>query len=305
MVRPDAHTNWIGQGAPAWTQQFGSGLNYVHADTDGNGVVDELDFGAIKANYVLPVPQGNDTTIGNQGVPLFIDFPNQNYQVGDTVVISVYLGTPQLPASSIYGIAFSIDYDNTVIDSGSVTVNYSNSWLGNYGMDLYAVDQDFFLSGQIDIGMTRVDHTTVAGYGLIADITVMIDDITGKKETEEITIGLKNISLIDMAGQPLPVKSSSAKVNISLSNEELFTRSEDRLKIYPNPSQGLTTFSVEGLIHGESSITIRDIQGREMISGSKQLRNDIYLDLSTLSPGLYLAEWKNKHQKIIKKFTIE
>ena len=304
MVRPDAHTNWIGQGAPAWAQSFGSGLNYVHADTDGDGEVDFDDFLAIESNYFQPVTNG-DSVIGTQGVAFYIDSINGNYQAGDTINIPVYLGTSLAPADSIYGIAFSINYDPNLIDSGSVQVSYANSWLGNEGVDLAAVSKDFYDHGQIDIGITRIDHNTVNGFGLVADITVMIDDITGKKDFKEFVIELAHVSLIDITGKSLPVQSSSGKIQISLNNQEL-TSDQEVFQVYPNPTDGMTTFEVSPRYTSRSSkLRITDLQGRliQEISNDFQYRFD--LDLSSLPDGIYLAEWSNEFTKTVKKFAIK
>ncbi|MEO1451717.1 MAG: hypothetical protein AAFV07_19465, partial [Bacteroidota bacterium] len=51
--RANASLNWTGQPSVDWTDTLPGGINFKHADTDGNGVVNTADTVAINLNYGL------------------------------------------------------------------------------------------------------------------------------------------------------------------------------------------------------------------------------------------------------------
>lgn len=305
-IRPDAHTNWIGQGAPAWSQTFGTGVNYVHSDTDGDGMVGLTDFQAIGVNYFTPNTGPGNSPSQPMGVPLFVDFPTSSFQPGDTFTAPVILGTADLLADSVYGIAFSIAYSTGLIDSGSVIVSYDTSWLGNIHVDMEAVDKDFYFSGQVDIGISRINQIAVSGYGRIADITVMIDDITGKKEgVEEVAVRIENVSLIDKNGNSIPVNNEGSKFFISLSNDDDLRNEQVDFTLSPNPATGLVRIQTKDNSLRESTLSILDMNGNLIEQSVHRGTNTIEKDLSVLPAGIYLCELKNHLGRRVKKLIIQ
>ncbi|MEZ4774981.1 MAG: T9SS type A sorting domain-containing protein [Bacteroidia bacterium] len=301
MVRPDAHTNFIGQGAPAWTQAFASGLNYVHSDTDGDGVVDANDFFAIGKNYFNPVQSPGGSPVVTEGIPIYVVFPQGNFEPGDIVTGAIMLGTEAQPADSVYGIAFSLAYDGAIVDSGSVIVSYDSSWLGNLHVDLEAIDKDFYLDGQVDVGITRTNHLAVAGYGRIADITIMIDDITGKKEgLEDIGIQIERISLVDKAGVSIPVSNVSSHSVISLANDRQIDKSSI-FKVFPNPVHTLMYVETDLPFWEKSTLRMRDIQGKVWHQSEINSATKFKLDISTLPAGMYLVELEHAAGREVQK----
>ncbi|MEZ4825716.1 MAG: T9SS type A sorting domain-containing protein [Bacteroidia bacterium] len=286
MIRPDAHTNFIGQGAPAWQQVFSSGINFVHADTDGNGLVDEDDFYAVGANYTGPVNTPGGSVIAFDGIPVYIDWPAGNYQPGDTIRGAIMVGTEESPADSVYGISFSIMYDPAFVDSAFVS--YDSSWLGTLNTDMRALDKNFPLSGQIDVGMTRTNHISIAGAGKVADITVMIDDITGKKDSQEILqIRAEKITLVNAAGTTVPISETTGSSIISLSNESLIDR--PFFQVYPNPADAEIWIESDLPQGVERVISVWDLQGKEWIGQNRTLETKFKLSIEALPAGMYLV----------------
>ncbi|MEL6843037.1 MAG: hypothetical protein AAFP02_07460, partial [Bacteroidota bacterium] len=128
-VRPNAHTNFIGQAAHDWGTLNSAGVDQVHSDADGDGIVDWNDFAVIDLNYTQAQSSGSSGILP-AGVPFYVDFPSGPYNSGDTIRAPIILGTATNPASNIIGIAFSINYDKSLIDSASVRIEYDGSWLG-------------------------------------------------------------------------------------------------------------------------------------------------------------------------------
>lgn len=305
LIRPDAHTNFIGQGAPAWTQSFSSGLNYVHSDTDGDGLVDENDFFAIRKNFFNPVLSPGGSPLVTEGVPVYVVFPEGSFEPGDTVTGAIMLGTAAQPADSVYGIAFSITYDGSVVDSGSVVVSYDSSWFGNIHVDMAAVEKDFYLNGQVDVGITRINHQAVAGYGRIADITIMIDDITGKKEgLNLLDINIDRISLINKWGVSIPVNNSPPHSVISLADENLEEKSL-ALTVYPNPAHSTMYVETDIPLWEKAMLRLMDIQGKVWVQTEVQSATKFKLDISSLPAGMYLVELEHAAGREVQKMILK
>ncbi|MEL6134148.1 MAG: hypothetical protein AAFR59_12365 [Bacteroidota bacterium] len=268
FVRPGAHLNWAGQAAPAWPLSFSSGVNYAHADANGNGIIDTTDIMGILHNYNIPQTQGNSTS-GGQGAPLFVDIPANPVLPGDTVTASIILGTQALPADSIYGLTFSVKYSGYQIDSGSVQINYNDSWIGSSGTNVITIDKAFYGDQQVDIGIVRNDNLPITGYGRVADIIVIVDEIIGKQAgIETIDFFIDHVSLIGPSGNVLPVNTPTTQLSIFTSGA--VTSIEEEVKWEVRQSE--EAISVLPLNNGQAySVQIMDLQRSRFISSYKFL----------------------------------
>ncbi|MEM9984437.1 MAG: hypothetical protein AAF804_05015, partial [Bacteroidota bacterium] len=292
-VRPGASSNFDFQGAPAWGNLAWGGADQVHSDADGNGSVDWGDISTLAQNY--SGPQTIDTTNwdANQGIPLYLDILNGVVTAGDTVHIKVMVGTPSNPVSGLHGLAFSLKYDLALVDSGSISLDYSNNWLGNVGTDAAAVDRVFYQDQQIDVGLTRLDQINRQGYGLMVDITVVIDDISGKKEAiEMLAIQLSNIILVDSQGQSLSVAPVGSEIAVSTNQETtnlaLESDAPPLMSLYPVPAK--EEIAVSWQAEEKATAFIFDQLGKTKaimpLNGVETQR----IDLRSWSPGIYSVQ---------------
>ncbi|MEL7534170.1 MAG: hypothetical protein AAFN10_22895 [Bacteroidota bacterium] len=179
-ARPNASLNWQAQSVSSWASNLPSGVNYAHTDTDGSGVVNQDDTLAINLNYGLT--HNKTSGFAQFGAPPLLIIPEQNsYQSGDTAYASIELGLDTLIADSVYGIAFTINYDPSLVEMGSVQIDYANSWLGIKNQNMLTLAKDDHANGRVDLALVRNDQINQSGFGQIAKIrVVMIDDISGK-----------------------------------------------------------------------------------------------------------------------------
>lgn len=286
-ARPEAHLQWIGQAAPAWGATT-QNVDHVHADMDGNGGVEMADLLAVDLNYTGPQDTGL-SAIAAQGVSVGITYPGGNYSPGDTLVASVWFATDPNTADSLYGIAFSVAFDQAMVSDGSVSVDYSQSDLGQWGQDLAGRDQVFQSLGQIDVGLTRLDQVQRRAYGRVADIIVVIDDITGKRVgIELLAFSLTHITLVDQQGNPLVVSPFSAEIPVEYGGNStgLLTAATPALRVYPQPTDGLLQVAWPAR-WSTLQAELFDAQGR--LCQHKSLSEaDPTLDLRPQSPGLYV-----------------
>lgn len=306
-ARPNAHSQWVAQPADLWHLHTPEGVDLVHSDTNGDGVIQEDDVDAVSGNFLVPQTQpGVSTSLGGVGVPLYVEFPSTSFGPGDTVVAAVMLGTANIPADSVYGIAFSINYDGALFQDGSLTVNYENSWLGDKGVDLITVDKDFSINSQVDIGMSRSNQVLRNGFGQIATIIVTIDDIAGKTSgIEMVEFGISNVSLTTNLGKPIKVTPELSLIGITLSND---TEREmnSTWSVFPVPAREYLTVELNNpsFLQASAGISIKDMMGREVWSQPVTSMTS-RINTSGLPRGTYLLEIKDRVGRITRLIELE
>lgn len=283
-TRPNAHLNWVAQPAHQWGHSFPAGVNYVHADGDGNGIVDTADVAAIRNNYLTPAKPVSTTTGGVNSIPISVEYSKVNAYPGDTVTIDISMGSPTLPVDSIAGVAFSIQFDSYLIDSNSVVLDYGRSWFGETDQTMKTIEKVF--GSQIDVGMIRVDKQPVKGSGTLIGITVVIDDVVGKRAgIEIISFDLMGASVRTSSGRELPVVINNAPLGVVLSNDNSLEVAR-QFDVYVTEQ----TLQVEGPVIEIEGLQVMDIQGRVMSRKLGMVRGGTYTySLAHLPKGLYVV----------------
>src|SRR6185503_4031727 len=92
---------------------------------------------------------------------------------GSAISVPINLGTSADPADNVYGIAFTVDYDPAFIQSGTMSVDYSGSWVENSSNHLH-LEKDFPGAGKTDLAFTRINHADVSGFGMIATLNFVV-----------------------------------------------------------------------------------------------------------------------------------
>lgn len=302
-MRPDPHFNWIGQPAPQWLQNLPSGVDFVHSDTDGSGIVDFSDLHAIDLNYSGPQTLPGLSSPTN-GAPLYIEILSNGFLPGDTIEAAIMLGTASQPLDSAYGIAFSVDYSSLLLQGEKLKVDFSNSWLGDDGINMIAQEKNFSSIGQLDIGMSRTDLQTINGYGRIATIIVVIEDLSGKKQGEEtIEFIPGKVSAFSSDGHTLAVGASGLSVGVLLSNGPTFESLG--LTLYPNPSNG--SFAIKGLLPDQklTDISFYNLVGEKIELFSQTKGGLIQLEeTKNLIPGIYFLQATINNQLLTERVVI-
>ena len=102
--------------------------NYKHIDCNGDGFIDSTDVAAIIQNYGQSYFRSSPPSVSGV-TPLFVQ--STTATTGDTIALDVHLGDANNNAIDVYGIAFTINYDSTLVKSGQTNMTISNSWLGS------------------------------------------------------------------------------------------------------------------------------------------------------------------------------
>ena len=296
-ARANASLNWVGQPADDWAGTQANGRNVKHADCDGDSIVNWADTLAINLNYGLTHTSWRPASGG--GMRIRFDMPTTSIAPGDTVSIPISLGTIDTMAMGVYGLAFSIQYDMTLVDSASVWVSYANSWLGTKNIDMLTVDKDFYNLEQMDIGMVRNDQVNRTGYGTIADLIVVINDDLAKRLIP-FTLSFSNIVAVDSAGEFLEITGVPGEAEI---DTDLSTGLQDEalssLIFYPNPVED-QLFLKHPSYTFETVYLISSIGQKVNVWEGRQ-KGELTIPIATFSPGIYLLQVEMKEgRKTIK-----
>lgn len=289
-TRPNATTNWIGQPAPDWQLQFLSGVNLKHADCDGNALIDSLDVPVIALNYGLThLKGGSPERMANSD--LYFEFPQDTFNTGDTVRGSIHLGTSANPVANVYGIAFSLLYNQNIIDSGSIVIDFTNSWMAPSPNGI-ALTKDLYLASRIDVGHSRIDHNNITGAGKIADVSFVIQDNIDGKDYLILPLELQfeNVVAIDK---------DEIALNLSANGDTLYVKDEISsvgqinqladVRIFPNPAANEIAIQAEFQV---VEYRLLDLAGREILQSAVEPINAVSIDVSALESGVYIIHLK-------------
>lgn len=79
---------------------------------------------------------------------------------------------------------------------------------------------------------------------------------------------------------------------------------ERNITVYPNPSQGQFTIHIDGAGQGLLDIQVFDLSGKVMLQQNQVSANQ-KIDISSISPGLYLLHVRDERQSYIEKLVVQ
>lgn len=180
--REDASISWTPQlPAPDWEGFHPvSGINHKYADTDGNGWIAGADYELFPAVY----GQVNDqftSFFGHEilGGDLFLVPSNPNPAPGETVEISIRLGSEDNPINDIYGIAFTIDFDTSIIKENLTNFSNEGGWMNDIPGSLMTFSKQDELAGVFkpEFAYVKYGGASVSGFGEICKMSIVIEDV--------------------------------------------------------------------------------------------------------------------------------
>lgn len=301
ILRPNASTTWQGETSPDWS--ISSAIidlpDWKHIDADGNAVIDSMDVNPILLNYnqnYFPVTQTILSPFGP--IPLFAD--TVQVDEGQTVTIPINLGTSAVTADSVYALAFSIVYDSSLVEYGSVSVSYEGSWLGS---DLVTIEKDFSNAGRLELALGRKDHQPMSGAGMIASVSFTIrDDIFRAPLSRTMPIRIEQVRMIDELNNLLPVTPIEGELIV---NEVVAVTQHTQIipdvLLFPNPTKNeLNIVAKDTEIR---RIVIFNTAGQKVLEEANPNMQVHTLSLSELSEGVYIVQLQTKdfvfHKRVL------
>nr|MBP6313940.1 T9SS type A sorting domain-containing protein [Chitinophagaceae bacterium] len=287
VVRPGANTSWTAQYCANWVDTFINGVNYKHADCDGDGAVGNTDWAVVTLNYGQFHLKNNQLgRYKTRGLPdLFFDTNGLEAIPGTTLQIPVHLGSVGSPMNSIYGIAGKIMVSNTL--SNNITLSNSTSWMGT-AANSYLFQKNSGGFNATEFALVKKDQQAVSGNGQIATLSVPID--ANASIGSDLILDFANLKLIDNEGKEITdynVLSDTLKI---VWPTKVSTINEQRdIEIYPNPVSDVLTVEIHTKEIASYEIDICDITGKSiytrLISGQKHTINT-----ASFSKGVYFVK---------------
>ncbi len=293
--RPNAGIDWDCEPMTNWTAVSGA-PNPKHSDTNGDGFIDDNDTLAITQNWGQLYLRSQFTTQG--GVPIYVD--TASTVPGDTLSLSIILGTGSQPAAGVYGVAFTVEYDNTLIDSNTVAIGFVGSWLGNKGVDMITIFKDFYNIGEVEIGIVRTDHNSRTNSGAIGQIVFTIKDDVLKRANRRLDFMIKDIRMIDSLGNEMPVSPEPSSVLIQTPSAVDQLSDAVDFNLFPNPANEMIRLQLPA--NEDQFIRLYDSRGALLQSLQLNGKSSHELDLRKMPSGNYFLQLQTERGVVTKKF---
>jgi hypothetical protein len=284
--------SWQAFYADAWSGLLSNGQNMNNSDCNGDGVIDLNDTAAVFLNYGLTHSRAAQTSVN----PLLSIVADQSFvNQGMWGSASVFLGSASTPISTINGLAFTVDFDQSLIEPNSFYIEYPASFLNTSNQSLTFSKLDY-ASGSLYTAITHTDNVNVNGNGKIATIHYRIN--TNISNTAPLTISLSQAAQSNASGTLNQLSAGSASVEaISTGIREMEASNS---AVYPNPaSQHISILSKTPLEKIELISVTGKLLFSETVSG-----NSYVLDANNFASGVYFlsiysAGQKTERKKII------
>lgn len=284
FTRSNASLVWKGQSAQDWNiaNPVQNLPDYKHIDCDGSALIDLTDVNAITQNYGLSYLRSNSSTSGT--IPFYVE--SDTAYEKDRVGLSIYLGAPGNLAADVYGVAFTINYDPTVVEAGSTSVDYNNSWLG---ANLISVQKDFHSQGKIETAVGRINHINTSGFGQIGTFYITIrDDVLRAPVARDMPISITNVRLIDKDNNVIGTNNQTGiltVLEIITSTTDIQSKTND-LQVFPNPSDGNLTIKSEN--SSLEQLKVLTITGQTIMDRPLNGQTQEQINLNNLPNGSYI-----------------
>ncbi len=308
---------WEPKTADNWIYQFPNAVNGKHADCSGDGKVNFTDFTVTKENLGLTtldyVPSVETQVISNQltfvGVANNINFN----KLSASTIFNAFVKVQNI--DSLYGLTFSMELDTKIINDPT-NVSKKAPWSDNLGFSYLPSTLNLSDSTRIfEYTWVRSDNQNAGvsnptakliNFTLIPRVK-MFQQIASNIDTIVTFINFKNVKAILKDGTVIDTFGSKNVKLRFLRNPLLapdLKNLDDDISIFPNPNRG--KFSVESSISLISTIIITDCTGRFLFQTKQSAANEIQIDMSGFTNGLYFLEiWNEKQQRIsVKKVII-
>jgi len=151
------------------------------------------------------------------------------------------------------------------VDGASLKIRFGDSWMAGADEQL-SLSVNSAEEKKAASAMVRTARTNTEGQGEIATLdVVVIDNLAGKLETEDITLHIVDAKAIMLDRSEIPVDAQSASFTADISEPSSLNDLEaGGISIYPNPVAAGQQPVVNG--SGIEQIEILDLTGKQVAS---------------------------------------
>jgi hypothetical protein len=293
-IRTGASLTWIGQPSTNWIDTLISGSNYKFIDCNGDGTINNSDTTAVVQNFNmihnvrLPAPPPYDFSLPD----LYIHHTTDTVAANSHGSFQIGLGRSTMPANNIYGVAFTIHFNSTLVVPSSVSMNLNSSWMGTNGVNLIGVGHTPSNSGITAVGIVRTNQTDISGNGYIATVNYMTSNsLTGTGQSQQLGFTITGVNVISANQHAVSVNAVNDSIIVIdpalITGIKAVGSNAFHLSAGPNPFDTYTTIYVEG--KGTLNYILYDIAGRELRK-FQSAESTVTLNRDGLENGLYILK---------------
>ncbi len=305
--RVNGSAELFGQFADDWNETMGNtDIDIKHVDANGDGYISHQDTSVIYQSYgkysnkITPIAAPSLTQI-----PLFFVPQNPSAGPGDLVIIDIVLGTENIPARDIHGITFGLNFNQDIVEPGTMDVNYSSdNWLA-YESTMMSLMKEPQL-GRVESGYTRSNGVSKHGYGIIGQVSfIVVEDLVDGirlRDTLSVPVFPESVLSMNATGQYMELISQPFNLNFAHVIDERFDEDNQNLIAYPNPTNGFLNIHVNGnneleqvIVHSitgqEVYRTSDDLSGKQTsIQFDERAQAGVYLVTAICDKGVYTSK---------------
>jgi hypothetical protein len=267
-----------------WAGTITGGKNLNHSDCNGDGIIDANDTLAIYNNYGLTHAFRPElTTLTDPQLSIVSD--QAFVEKGKWGSASIYLGDTTAPINTINGVAFTLNFDNTLIETDSIYLTYLPSFI-DAGNNLRFRKRDF-VNNKLYTATTHTNNTNVSGNGKIAVLHYKIKSTLTTDSPLNLSIIQGNSS--NTSGSIVPLTTGTSSV-LAVGASVGITSFDNSAKIiiYPNPAKDVLYFETTAL-KDNMSIVVYNALGQIVLKESIHSTKS-KLAINALVNGVYFID---------------
>ncbi len=298
--RDSINNLWLADSSANWGTMETNGYDIMHADCNGDGTIDINDTLAVNLNFSLTHSISQNNNNFNERTASGISFitSSSSYNPGDWVDAEVWLGNSSTPVNNLYGIAFNINYNSSLVQLNTESISYPASWLGTPGTNAIKITKTDALSNTAYGAITRINHTNASGFGKIADFKFRIKNTIPTTSTMHFSIS--NYTADNAAGVSQIFNKINDSITINAGSAgitEINVFSE--IIISPNPFLSQTTISFTQE-QKKTTIKIIDILGKE-IKSINFTGKELIIEKGQMKAGIYFVQIIDADKNVVNK----
>jgi len=278
--RATVSNSWQSYFANNWTGTITNGKNLNHSDCNGDGTIDDNDTLAIYNNYGL-THTFRPTQISTVNPQLSIVPDQASVVKGTWGTAPIYLGDAAANINNINGVAFTVYFDNTLIETNSIYIEYQNSFI-DAGQNLHFRKLDF-TNGKLFTASTHTASSNVSGFGKIATLHYQIKSTLTSAQV--LNFGISQASKSDALGNVTSLTSGTASLTATIDVGLQEFLNSNLTSISPNPTNGSLTINSKTELQ---KIEVLSVDGKVLVSETPT--NVLHaLHLENFANGIYFV----------------
>lgn len=289
--REDMNTNWAPVSADNWSQSFEDGLNFKHADCNGNGEANVGDLAVIAQNYNAkhPLAKGLNPT---DNPPIRLQFASDSLPTGGPITAQLILGSAAQPLSNIHGLRLDLQFDKRFEQIQDFSLNTNLGWLSN-GTELLSLTQEDTEAQSISLAISRTDQVAQSGYGAIATISFTMSPET---VTDDYRFSIQAALAVNEKGRQQYMRGTEQTKIVSNMISASNALNESSIRVYPTfMSTGQNIIHFQG-IQTPHQLGLFLADGR--LFQTYTVRDQITINVP--NSGVYFFQIRNQEGQLVK-----